>query len=254
VDALGGLAALRAEAGKPHEAWELVNQRISVSGRNAGLLLLGAKIRIINHDPQGAEDLLRQAIDADPSALDAYGLLGQIYVSQHRIADAKNQFEEMLKQQPRSVALHTMMALLCRADNDLQGAIAWYKKALQIDPRAAVPANNLAAIYASQDTELEAAQRLAEIARGSDPNQAAFHDTLGWVYYKKGLVAQAIETLYRAVQLDPNNAVSRYHLGMAYVQDGTDPKARQQLQVALALDPKFPQAEEAKQALDKLVY
>jgi tetratricopeptide (TPR) repeat protein len=218
------------------------------------LLLLGAKVRIITGGAREAEGLLRRAIEANPANSEAYGLLGQIYVAQHRTEDAKLQFQQMLKQEPRSVGIHTMMALLCRAENDVDGAIAWYKKALQIDSRAAVAANNLAAIYLSRGTELDNAQRLAEIARGAAPNQAEFHDTLGWIYYKKGLTAQSIETLYRAVQLDPNNPSSRFHLGMAYVQDGTDPKARQQLQVALALDPKFPQAEEAQEALKKLVY
>ncbi len=254
VDALGGLIALAAQAGRPQDAWSIVEARIKEAPRHSGLLVLGAKVRMVSGDMPAAETLLKDAIAANPSNMEAYGYLGQLYITQRRTGEAKAQYQEVLKREPRSIPIYTMLAMLHRAENDVDGAIGWYKKALQIEPRAAVPANNLAAIYSSRDIELDEAQRLAEIARGAQPNQAEFHDTLGWIYYKKGLTAQAIETLYRAVQLDPNNPSSRFHLGMAYVQDGTDPKARQQLQVALALDPKFPQAEQAQKALDKLVY
>jgi tetratricopeptide (TPR) repeat protein len=254
VDALSGLIALAADAGRPQDAWGLLDTRIKAAPRNSGLLVLGAKVRMASHDMKAAEQLLKDAIVANPSNMDAYGYLGQLYITQRRTEEAKAQYLEVLKREPRSVAVHAMMALLHRAEGDVDGAIDWYKKALLIDSRAAVPANNLAAIYLSRNTQLDEAQRLAEIARGAQPNQAEFHDTLGWVYYRKGLTAQAIETLYRAVQLNPNNPSSRFHLGMAYVQDGTDPQARQQLQVALALDPSFPQAEEAQAALKKLVY
>ena len=254
VDALGGLAALAAEAGKPSDAWALVNSRLKVAPKNPGLLLLGAKVRIINRDTKGAEDLLKQSVASDPSNVESYGLLARIYVSQKRTEEARKQYLELLRQEPRSVSVHTMLALLAKADGHLQDAIAWYKKALLIDSRAALPANNLAWIYVSEGIEMEQAQQLAEIARGAQPNQAEFHDTLGWIYYKKGLTAQALETLQRAVQLDPKNASAQYHLGMAYVQDGTDPKARVALQEALNLNSKFPDAEAAKLALKKLVY
>ena len=96
--------------------------------------------------------------------------------------------------------------------------------------------------------------RLAEIARSAQPGQAEFHDTLGWIYYRKGMTSQAMETLQRAVQLAPKDPAKRLHLGLAYVKEGLDPKAREELQEALKLDPKMPQADVARQALAKLVY
>jgi tetratricopeptide (TPR) repeat protein len=254
AEALGGIAALYAAANQPGEAWRRVAQRLKVAPNNPSLLLLGAKIHIVQKDIAGAEDLLKKAVAADASNLDAYSLLGWIYVSQHRIEEARAQFTEMLRQEPTSVAVHTMLGLLSEAQKDVPGAVRWYQKALTLNPRAAVAANNLAWINVSRNTDLDGAMRLAEIARGELPNQAEFHDTLGWVCYKKQLTTNAIESLQRAVQLDSRNPLFRYHLGLAYVQEGTDPKARVVLEQALKLNPNFDGADDARKTLATLVY
>src|SRR5205085_9438251 len=81
VDALGGISSIYASANKPASAWTLVEARIKTAPNNPGLLRLGAKVRIINRDTKGAEDLLKRSLAADPSNLDSYGLLGRIYVA-----------------------------------------------------------------------------------------------------------------------------------------------------------------------------
>jgi Tfp pilus assembly protein PilF len=49
-----------------------------------------------------------------------------------------------------------------------------------------------------------------------------------------------------------DNAGIAYHLGLAYYKNGEKELARKELKKALSLDPKFPGAEEAKAALEKL--
>ena len=78
---------------------------------------------------------------------------------------------------------------------ELQGskdeAKARYNKALQIDPRAAVAANNLAWIDANTNGNLDVALQLAQTAKAQLPNRHEVDDTLGWIYYKKGLSSLA---------------------------------------------------------------
>ena len=128
---------------------------------------------------------MKRSLAADASNLSAYNLLGTIYVTQRRIEEARGQFAQMLLQEPTSVAVHTVMGLLAEAQKDTQGAIKWYQKALSLNPRAAVAANNLAWIQLTQNADLDSAVRLAEIARGEKPDQAEFHDTLGWASLQK---------------------------------------------------------------------
>jgi len=49
---------------------------------------------------------------------------------------------------------------------------------------------------------LTKAVRLAQGVVQKNPNIPGFVDTLGWIYYKKGLYGAAVEQLRKAVELD----------------------------------------------------
>ena len=94
---------------------------------------------------------------------------------------------------------------------------------------------HLAWMYADGGEKLDEALKLAQTATQAMPDVPELMDTLGWVYYKKGLTAVAIEQLQKAVALDDvaaknNNAnpspVYRYHLGMALKAKGDKDGAR----------------------------
>jgi tetratricopeptide (TPR) repeat protein len=87
---------------------------------------------------------------------------------------------------------------------------------------------------------------LAQAAKKELPDQPEVNDTLGWVYYRKGLFGLAIEALEQSVQKDPDNAVYLYHLGMTYAGQGDRTRARSALDRALALNPRFDGAEQAR--------
>ena len=77
-------------------------------------------------------------------------------------------------------------------------------------------------------------------------------DTLGFVYYKRGLAPQAISALKASTEKDPANAVYQYHLGLAYASAGDSTHAKQSLTRALALNADFDGAREARELLGTL--
>jgi Flp pilus assembly protein TadD len=127
-----------------------------------------------------------------------------------------------------------------------------YQKALKVNPKFPPAANNLAYMYADKGENLDEALSLAQAAKEQVPDNAHIADTLGWVYYKRGIYTRAITYLQEAKEKSPNNAIITYHLGMAYFKNGEAVKARQELKRALELDPKFSGGDEAKAALQKL--
>ena len=130
-----------------------------------------------------------------------------------------------------------------------------YRKALAIDQNSPIAANNLAWIYAEYGKgNLDEAIRYAQGTVQRFPNVPGFADTLGWVYYKKGLYGPAVEQLQKAVAKDGNNPVYRYHLGMALAGSGDKVGARRELEQALRLGEgkNFTQAEEVQKALATL--
>ena len=89
--------------------------------------------------------------------------------------------------------------------------------------------------------------RQAEAAESPEVN-----DTLGFIYYKKNLPALAIPPLKMSVEKDPNNPMFHYHLGLAYAKAEDVAQARQSLMRALELKPDFAGAADAKTVLTTL--
>ena len=70
-----------------------------------------------------------------------------------------------------------------------------------------------------------------------EPENAAFIDSLGWFYFKKGEHEKALKELLRAAEnLKPDDAVVFDHIGDAYLALGKTPEALLYWQKALALE------------------
>ena len=98
---------------------------------------------------------------------------------------------------------------------------------------------------------------MAETARRGMPDSPDAADTLGWVYYQKGVYGSAISMLQEALKLQeknkaPDNPDIHYHLGLAYQKAEKPALARQQLERVLKINPNYSQAAEIKKQLSSL--
>jgi len=222
------------------------------NGSNGQIATLAAETYVALGDYAQAEPALRRAIEADPSNLRTYGLLAQVLASQRRLADGTREFESLAQRAPKAVGVQTFMGVLLQVQNRTDEARAQYQKVLEIDPRAAVAANNLAMMYADDGQQLDAALQLAQTAKAQLPDDPRVSDTLAWVYYKKNLSESAIPILEPLTHQEPDNPGYRYHLGLAYAQAGKSDLARQSLERALVLRLPAADAVEARKTLDTL--
>ncbi len=101
-----------------------------------------------------------------------------------------------------------------------------------------------------EGVDLDTALELALKAVEQLPERGEIHDTVGWVYMKKGLPMLSVRPFEQAVQKDPRNASYHHHLGMAYAKVGEPVRARQSLQTALKLDPSLDDAKTLLSSLD----
>jgi len=81
------------------------------------------------------------------------------------------------------------------------------------------------------------------------PKDPSIMDTLGWIYYKKGLYRNAIVELEQSHEKIQKNPVILYHMGMAYLKNNQKKEAKSALEKALTLNKTFPGHEEAQKAL-----
>jgi tetratricopeptide (TPR) repeat protein len=127
-----------------------------------------------------------------------------------------------------------------------------YSRALQINGDNALARNNLAWLLAEHGGNIDVALNLAQEAQEKLSDNPQVMDTIGWVYYKKGIYKTAERYLKECAERDRGNAVFQYQLGMIEWKLGNRDGARTSLRNALSLDPNLADAASARAALAQL--
>ncbi|MGI8495397.1 MAG: tetratricopeptide repeat protein, partial [Pyrinomonadaceae bacterium] len=216
--------------------------RNASSGDAPALHYLKADIFQAEKNYPAAESELTAAIESDSNYLPAYSAYAGLLVGQNQIDRAIEQYRKIIEKRP-SAPIYTLLGILEDSRGNYEKSEKHYRKALDISPDSAIAANNLAWNIASGGRgNLDEALRLAQINISKNLNDASFHDTLGWVYFKKGLNAQAVEQMKKAVAADmsdaarsgkPENPGYRLRLGQTLAAAGDKSGAKREVQVAL---------------------
>jgi len=253
LEALEGITILDVRQNRTAAARTRLDAAVKANSNNSTLQLMASQLySVVFKDPAAAEHTARQAVAADPNNLDAFGSLARLHAEANNLPAATAEFEKLAERQPRSVGNQTTVGLLLHLQGKTDEAKARYEKALALDPRAAVAANNLAQLYVDRNENLDVALNLAQIAKAGLPTAHQVDDTLGWIYYRKGVGLLAVTWLKQAVAAQPDNAEYNYHLGAAYALNKEPANARQSLTKALKLRPNFQGADDARKILDTL--
>ena len=154
---------------------------------------------------------------------------------------AKQRLTAIVKADPKNEAAHLMLAEFLGSTGDQASSIAEYRSVLALNGSDVIALNNLAWALAakSPDEALKYAQQAAELA----PNSAAVQDTLGWIYYRKGIYQSAVDYLKEAVAKE-STPQRQFHLAMSYLKAGDRELGQKTLQTALAKDPDLPKKEQ----------
>lgn len=213
---IGGAAALLARNGHKADAIRIVDGWSSRHPGNLRGVLLASRIRALAGDSQGAIQLARRAVEAAPDSILPREVLARLYQDQKRFGDAEQVLLEGRRRVPGDFGLSLDLATCREEKGDTQGAEAAARDAVRIDPDNARVLNFLGYLLADHNRELEEAKSLILRAVSQDPDNGAFVDSLGWVYYRLGRLADAREQLERAIQLDVGDPVVHEHLGDVY--------------------------------------
>jgi len=92
-------------------------------------------------------------------------------------------------------------------------------------------------MYAEKGIRLDEAMELLEMALALEPDNGYFVDSLGWIYYQKGMYDEALKELERAVLLAEDDPIIYDHLGDVYLKKGSIDKAVEAWEKSLEVDP-----------------
>ena len=114
------------------------------------------------------------------------------------------------------------------------------RKSIALDPENSAEASNyLGYMWADHNMNLEEAEAMIRRALQSEPNNASYLDSLGWVEFRKSQFDRALDDLLRAAKsAEREDPVVFEHIGDTYLKLNRTKEALEAWQKALSLDPK----------------
>ncbi len=162
-------------------------------------------------------EFLEKAHKLKPEDIRISEYLAQFYFYQKKIDDAIKIYETIVKVHPDYADAHYLLGYLYEEKGEYQKAIAEWKQVLKINPLHTDALNSLGYVYAEQGTNLEEAEQLIKKALEKQPDNGAYLDSLGWVYYKMGKYKKAEKYLKQASEKTEDPVILE-HLGDLYVK------------------------------------
>ncbi|HEX8042539.1 tetratricopeptide repeat protein [Candidatus Deferrimicrobium sp.] len=233
-----------------------------------------------------AEEDLRRILEENPSDLEVRADLGDVYVAAREPGKAEKEYEEIkrrapkvplgyvkmgdyyraqgkrdraaaeytaaIKEAPGNMPLYIFLGRIYIEGKEYAKAEKTYAEALARRPDFWPAANDLAALLSEHPgtgKELDRALELAKSAYKLRPDDPVVQDTLGWVSYKKGDNAQALDLLAKAQGKMAGHPEINYHLGMALVKAGKKEQGKKHLGIAVAPKGEYPWKAEATRTL-----
>lgn len=163
-------------------------------------------------------------------------LKGLILLQARRYEDARQILEEAVRLAPRNILVRYQLAGAYEKLGRLDDAIEMLKVNLTLDPNHADTLNALGYFYAEKSVRLAEAEQLIRRALFQEPDNGAYLDSLGWVFFKQGRLDQALEVLTRAAQ-GSSDPVIYEHLGDVYLEHDQPQEAARWWERALEHDP-----------------
>lgn len=196
------------------------------------------------------ESALKEAANLNPKDIDIYRGLGSLYLKQKKLKEAENVYRIISALSPADPQAHFYLAVVYDELKKPDLCEEELNKTLKLSPEDPEALNYLGYKYAEWNKNLNQAERLIKKALSLEPDNGAYIDSLGWVYFKKASFKQAKYFLEKAASLleDP---VIYDHLGDVYFKLREIEKAKSSWQKSWQLDPKQDSVKNKIEALNK---
>jgi len=189
------------------------------------------------NQPDSAEVSFRRALELYPDDAMIWSFYGMNLQKQEKYRQAIRAFQKALQLEPDNTNALTNLPLVYENLKMFSQCDSIYEIALKRLPDNPLILNNYSYSLAERNTRLQEALQMAQKAISLKADEAAYLDTVGWIYFKLGNLPQAEKYIKKSIELRQTSPVVEEHLGDVYYQMKRYDKAREYWQKALEGDP-----------------
>ncbi|RPH51427.1 MAG: tetratricopeptide repeat protein [Desulfobacteraceae bacterium] len=161
---------------------------------------------------------IRDVIEREPDNPEFLFYLGLFHEELEEYKDAEKALLKAISIDQDDSRLYFRLGVVYDKWGKKEKTLEQMKTVIKIDPKNANALNYLGYTYAEMGENLEEAEKLITEALKYKPDDGYITDSLGWVYFKKGLYDKALEALNKATRLVPEDPVILEHLGDVYMK------------------------------------
>ncbi len=141
--------------------------------------------------------------------------------------------EKLAKTNDAKVGVIFMRGAMYERQKNYTASEAEFRRVLAIDPDNSSTLNYLGYMLADRNIRLEEAKDMISKALQKEPNNPAYLDSLGWVYFRLNKLPEAEEKLRQAIEFMSRDATVHDHLGDVLAHEGKTREAIAQWQSSL---------------------
>ena len=207
---------------------------------------------------QGKNDValaeLKKLLDGK-SDREVYLAMADIYQKSRNFSEAArviSEAEKLSQTKEDKSAVLFMRGALEERERKFDLAEKTFRQVLDMDGSNASAMNYLGYMLADRNVRLPEGQQLVSKALELEPNNYAFLDSLGWVYFRMNKLDLAEQQLSRSVQLSAKDPTIHDHLGDVYFKEGKIKEAVAQWQSSLKAYSTAPSSEAEPEDIAKV--
>lgn len=184
-----------------------------------------------------AISLLLKARERFPENFAVNFLLGNTYTLEENYLLAKKSLLSALEISPDSRSAKHLLATVYNHLEEWSLSDQLYRELLETDRNDSQALNNYSYTLVERGINLDLALEMARKAVALEPDNAAYLDTIGWVYFKLGEYEKALDYIRKSLELESDNPVVLEHMGDILLTTDRRDEALQYYGKALELDP-----------------
>jgi tetratricopeptide (TPR) repeat protein len=200
-----------------------------------GIFLQVRTLRELKREDQAIE-VLEAAIGSEKGRNpDMYVLLASLYQLKKQEELGQKTFVRAIKAYPDDDNLLYEYGLFLDYRGEHQQAMDVMQQVIKLQPKHAAALNYVGYTWADKKIHLDKAFEYIKRAVDLKPDNGYIRDSLGWVYYRQGKLAEAVKTLEQAVKISPEDPAIMEHLADVYLESGHTADALQMYRSAMQL-------------------